>query len=161
MFASENTSAKKLIDMRGRSTAIRVLGLIGLSLLLTGCGTSSFTAASSTTSAGPQGTVQGKVVASPSCPVERADQPCQPTPVPGRSVSITTPGGTVAAAVTTDAQGQFTATLAPGAYVIKVAIITGKPGLRQRTPGDVTVLAGKTTVITIMLDTGIRRPSTP
>jgi hypothetical protein len=128
-----------------------------LALVVTGCGVSGTVG----TSTGPQGTVQGKVVASPACPVERADQPCQPTPVPGRSVSITTPGGTVAATVTTDAQGQFAATLAPGAYVVKVAIITGKPGLRQLTPGDVTVVAGKTTLITITLDTGIRRPSTP
>ncbi|HEV8190741.1 MAG TPA: carboxypeptidase-like regulatory domain-containing protein, partial [Ktedonobacterales bacterium] len=91
--------------------------------------------------------MSGKVIARPNCPVERADQPCKPAPVTNRAVSIETPDGTVVATVTTDAQGQFSATLDPGSYVIHVAIVHGQPGVRQLTPGDVTILAGKTTSI--------------
>jgi hypothetical protein len=103
-----------------------------------------------------QGVLSGKVVAGPTCPVERAEDPCQPVPVAHREVRIQTPGGTVAATVTTDAQGRFSATLAPGAYVVRVAIVREQVGLRQPSPEQLTVRAGKTTSVTIMLDTGIR-----
>jgi hypothetical protein len=46
--------------------------------------------------------------------------------------------------------------VAPGSYVVQVKIIPGKVGMRQITPGDVTVRANETTVIQILLDTGIR-----
>jgi hypothetical protein len=105
---------------------------------------------------GPQGTLVGDVVAGPTCPVEVAENPCPPAPVPNRQVRIETPVGAVAATVTTDAEGHFTVHLPPGHYVIHVAIIPGQVGFQQVTPGDVTLVAGQTTSITIELDTGIR-----
>ncbi len=61
-----------------------------------------------------QGTLHGTVVAGPTCPVERAEDPCPPKPVPGRAVVIASPAGKVVATVTTDGQGHFQVLLAPG-----------------------------------------------
>lgn len=105
---------------------------------------------------GPQGTLVGDVVAGPTCPVERVGNPCPPRPVPNRQVRIESPTGDVVTTVTTDARGHFSVHLAPGHYVVRVAIIPGQVGLRQVTPGDVTIVAGQITSITIELDTGIR-----
>ena len=108
-----------------------------------------------TSTATPQGTVKGLVVAGPACPVERADQPCPPKPVPDRLVLIETTGGEVVARVTTDQKGQFTATLPPGTYTLKIP-----PGSSlypvQRTEDRVTVVAGQTVQVQIELDSGIR-----
>ena len=108
-----------------------------------------------TSTATPSGTVNGVVVAGPTCPVERADQPCPPKPVPDRLVLIETAGGTVVARVTTDQNGQFTVTLPPGTYDLKVP-----PGSSlypvQRTESKVTVVAGQTVHVQIELDSGIR-----
>jgi hypothetical protein len=105
---------------------------------------------------GPQGTLAGDVVASPTCPVQQAENPCPPKPVADRQVMIETPSGAVAAKAMTDAQGHFRVTLAPGAYTVKVAIVPGLVGMRQDTPANVTVVDGRTTSVTITLDTGIR-----
>ncbi len=144
-----------------RTNRLRLVGVallvLGVVLSLAACGVSGTGGAS----AGAQGTLAGKVVARPTCPVERADKPCQPAPVTHRAVSIEDTSGSVVTAVTTDGQGQFNVALDPGSYVVKVAIVTGQPGLRQLTPGDVTILAGETTPLTITLDTGIRSRSTP
>ncbi len=104
---------------------------------------------------GPQGTLVGDVVAGPACPVAKAGNPCV-APVPNRRVTIETSAGVIAATATTDAQGHFTVHLLPGHYVVHVAIIPGQVGLQQVTPGDVNIVAGQTTSITIELDTGIR-----
>ena len=103
-----------------------------------------------------QGTLHGTVVAGPTCPVERAEDPCPPKPVPGREVKIASPAGRVVATVTTDGQGHFQVVLAPGNYTVFVvgtaqALGSGRAGLVQAT-----VRAGQTTAVTIALDTGIR-----
>jgi hypothetical protein len=103
-----------------------------------------------------QGTISGSVVAGPTCPVQTAEDPCPPKPVPGRPVSIQTPNGTEVASTVTDASGNFTVHLAAGSYVVRVVTGVGLLGLEQVTPGDVTVVAGQTTHIQIELDTGIR-----
>jgi Carboxypeptidase regulatory-like domain len=124
--------------------------LVSLAMLLAACGLSS-----SVPGAG-QGTLTGDVQASPTCPVERAGQTCPPAPVPTRQVQILDANGKVAATTTTDAHGHFSVTMAPGSYVVKVAIVRGQVGVRQITPGKVTVTAGQTTTVTIEMDTGIR-----
>ena len=122
--------------------------LLGVSLLLAACGQSASVAG--------QGTLTGDVEASPTCPVEQVGKPCPPAPVPNREVQILDASGTVAATTTTDIHGHFSLTIAPGAYVVKVAIVSGQIGMRQTTPGNVTVASGQTATITIVLDTGIR-----
>ena len=145
-----------------RTDRLPVVGSVFLTLVILvvgGCGISGSGAGGA--SAEPQGTLAGKVVASPTCAVESVVKPCQPAPITHRAVSIEDASGKVVASTTTDGQGQFTVALDPGAYVVKVAIVTGQPGLRQLTPGDVTIVAGKTTSLKITLDTGIRSRSTP
>lgn len=102
-----------------------------------------------------QGTLNGVVLAGPSCPVQTAERPCPPTPVPDRQITIATTAGKVVVTATTDKQGHFSAHLPPGIYVIRVA-----PNSRtlpiQRVPTVVTIVAGKTLSIQILLDSGIR-----
>ncbi len=103
-----------------------------------------------------QGTLHGTVVAGPTCPVERAEDPCPPKPVPGREVVITSPAGKVVATVTTDGQGHFQAVLAPGNYTVFVVGTAGALGSGRAGRVQATVHAGQTTSVTIALDTGIR-----
>lgn len=107
------------------------------------------------TAAANQGTLNGNVMAGPTCPVSMPTQQCLPKPVPGRQVEIVTPDGKTVATVTTDKNGHFSVMLAPGKYVVKVASGPG-PFPVQRQPLVVTIVAGKTVSVTIMLDTGIR-----
>lgn len=119
-------------------------------------GASDTPSASSTPSAPAHGTLDGEVVASPTCPVESASNPCAPKPVTSRAVAIVGSNGQNVAKTTTDGQGHFSLELAPGTYTVKVAIIPGMVGMRQVTPAKVTIISGQTTKITIVLDTGIR-----
>jgi len=107
------------------------------------------------TAAANQGTLNGTVVAGPTCPVAIPDHPCPPRPVPDHQVAIITPDGKTAATVTTDKNGHFSVMLAPGRYEVKVVPGPG-PLPVQRQPVFVTIVAGKTVSVTIMLDTGIR-----
>jgi hypothetical protein len=137
----------------GRAWPIHwVLGLVAalaLSVALAACGGgASLTVA--------PGTLTGDVVAGPTCPVEQINNPCPPKVVTGREVKILSTGGRVVATTTTDAQGHFSVALPPGAYVVAVTIMAGQVGLRQDTPGDVTVASGQSSYIKIELDTGIR-----
>jgi hypothetical protein len=108
------------------------------------------------TGAGPTGTISGDVVAGPTSPVERVGTPTATVPVTNRAVVIKAKDGSEAAHCTTDAQGHFSVSAAPGDYEVQVAIVPGTVGMRQQTPGNVHVVAGQTTLVTIELDTGIR-----
>ena len=132
--------------------ALSLALLVGFSIAVAGCGASG----GGTGASGPYGTLVVHVVAGPTCPVENVDHPCPPLLIAHRRATIATLSGAAAATATTDAQGQFSVSLAPGAYVVRVAIVAGMPGLRQVTPGQVAVVAGETTTVTIELDTGIR-----
>jgi len=103
-----------------------------------------------------QGTLHGTVVAGPTCPVERAEDPCPPKPVPGRAVVIASPAGKVVATVTTDGQGHFQVLLAPGNYTVFVVGTAQALGSGRAATVQATVRAGQTTAVTITLDTGIR-----
>ncbi len=101
------------------------------------------------------GTLMGDVLAGPTCPVERADQPCPPRPVSGATVRIMRPNGSLAATATTDALGHFRATLPPGDYRVEAS---GSSGflMRQAWSEPVHITAGHVSHVRIMLDTGIR-----
>jgi hypothetical protein len=102
-----------------------------------------------------QGTLIVEVVAGPTCPVANAEQPCPPRPVPNRLILIETPARTTVMRVTTDQQGRFQITLAPGTYWVLVPR-NGNPFPIQRAPQKVTVIAGHTLQVVVELDTGIR-----
>lgn len=120
-------------------------------------GTATFTPTPTqgTSSSADQGTLNGSVVAAPACPVASPDRPCPPKPVPGRQVTVKTPAGTVVATVTTDKNGQFSVNLAPGTYTVQM-IPGSSPFPIQRDPMIVTIVAGKTVSVQIVLDSGIR-----
>ena len=101
-----------------------------------------------------QGTVDGVVLASPGCPVDQVPNACPPRPVPNREVFFTPLKGGKVAQETTDQQGKFTAVLPPGTYMVKVPQTGSYP--IQRQPQQVTVVAGQTVQLQIILDSGIR-----
>src|SRR5579884_2218251 len=116
-------------------------------LVLTGCGAGDHPASA---------TIQGTVTAGPTCPVETVENPCPPKPVADREVDLQAQGGSVVATATTDANGHYHFAAQPGSYVVQVQIVQGGVGMRQLTPGNVTVAAGQTVTLDITLDTGIR-----
>jgi hypothetical protein len=129
--------------------ALALMAALALGAALAGCGSGGGVTVAS-------GMLTGDVVAGPTCPVEQIDNPCPPKVVPNREVKILTKSGAVAATTTTDAQGHFSIALAPGDYVVAVTVAAGQIGMRQATPGDVTVASGQSSYIKIELDTGIR-----
>jgi hypothetical protein len=143
---------------------------IGLALAIAGCAsltvsgsgatatsaTGSVATTPGTTTSGTQGTLAGDVVAGPTCPVERADDPCPPRAVPDREVQIHGENGAVVATVTTDSKGHFSVALAPGTYSVVVPGKPGQVGLRQVTDVKASVSAGQVTTVRVELDTGIR-----
>jgi hypothetical protein len=136
-------------------------------LALTACGTgprgdsggptpssTSTTGDSSTTSTSSAGSgVDGTVNASPTCPVERADEPCPPRPVQTQ-VRVVRADGSVAAKANSDVAGRFRVEVSPGRYRLEADYPSG-PG-SGCTPVDVVVEAGNFTHADIDCDTGIR-----
>src|SRR5262249_41463925 len=133
---------------RVRAGAVLLGVLLALACLLAACGVQPASGGAQQN----QGTLTGTVVAGPICPVERADAPCPPKPVPNREVRIETSGGTLAATVTTDGQGHFTVALEPGSYVVRVKMVPGLIGMRQTQVPQVQVVAGQTVHVQITLD---------
>jgi hypothetical protein len=103
-----------------------------------------------------QGVLAGQVVAGPTCPVERAEDPCPPRPVPNRVVLIELPVGTLVAKAMTDAHGQFQVALAPGVYMVNVPGGGGLAGGREGVRVQATVHVGQVSHVKLELDTGIR-----
>jgi hypothetical protein len=152
-----------LLRSRLRRMRLGALLTFGLALALAGCasitvsgsgaaGTNAPTSGASAT----QGTLSGDVVAGPTCPVERAEDPCPPKAVPNREVDILGANKAVVATTTTDGKGHFSVALAPGAYSVTVPIQQGQVGMRQESDVTANVTAGQVTTVKIMLDTGIR-----
>jgi hypothetical protein len=130
------------------------LPLVGVVLALVACAPQAV-GTQPTSTAAPQGTLTGDVVAGPTCPVQQAESPCPPEPVPDREVMVKTSDGTVVAKTTTDAQGHFRVSVAPGNYVVDVSSGSA-PWPRQTEVVHVTVVAGQVAYVKIELDTGIR-----
>jgi hypothetical protein len=95
------------------------------------------------------GAVTGRVTSSPSCPVERADHPCPPTPVRANVQAVR--DGTVAATAGTDANGTYQLSLRPATYELRVQG-QGRPRCPTKT---VTVTSGRQ-VVDFDCDSGIR-----
>lgn len=130
-------------------------GIVLALLALAACGQLTNAGDTSGTT-GATGTIQGTVTAGPTCPVQTVENPCPDKPVPDREVDVQTPAGAVVASTKTDANGHYSVAVPPGSYVVHVVIVQGQAGIRQNTPGNVTVAAGQTVTLNIVLDTGIR-----
>jgi hypothetical protein len=99
--------------------------------------------------------ITGQTLIDGGCPVLRADSPCPNRPVATTLSLLDTATNTVRATITTDAQGHFTVTAPPGAYVLRADRVGALPP-RRPTSMAVTVTAGHYTSVTMLLDSGIR-----
>lgn len=150
-------------SLRVRCLLVSVLAAFGL-LVLGGCASLSVSGAETPgtsgtalpTASSAQGTLSGDVVAGPTCPAERAEDPCPPKAAPNREVQILGASGAVVANVTTDSNGHFSVALAPGTYTLIVPKKPGQIGMRQVGDAKANIVAGQVTTIKIELDTGIR-----
>lgn len=94
----------------------------------------------------------GTITAGPTCPVERAGQPCPPQPVQA-DIDARDGSGRTVASTHSDSAGRYALSLAPGSYTLVVVTSNGWPRCPQ-TP--VTVHPGQVTRADISCDTGIR-----
>jgi hypothetical protein len=100
--------------------------------------------------------VVGRVVAGPTCPVQRLppDPACADRPVAGAVLVITDAGGTEVGRATSDANGEFAIPLPPGSYVLTPQPVPGLMGTSG--PIQFTVTAGSPADLDVTYDTGIR-----
>ncbi len=70
---------------------------------------------------GVTGGITGRVLAGPTCPVERINTPCPPKAVPMAMVSAIPHGGGAAASVVSGADGSFALALGPGTYTLSAS----------------------------------------
>lgn len=97
--------------------------------------------------------IRGAVVAGPRCPVETAESPCPPAPLPGIHVDVRR-GGEVVADAVTDRHGNFSVGVDPGTYEVQAT--PGQTGFMSSKPVTVVVRQGRFTDVTVPVDTGIR-----
>ncbi len=103
------------------------------------------------------GTIEGTMTIGPICPVERIDQPCNPTPemYAAHKVFVYTPDKTkIIATLIPNAQGNFSATLLAGSYIVDVT--HQSIGFIKGAPQNIKITSGQITTIIINIDTGIR-----
>jgi hypothetical protein len=93
----------------------------------------------------------GTVVAGPTCPMERPGQPCPPRPA-SVNIEARTRDGHPVGETTSDANGRYNITLAPGDYILSVV----RSRLPRCPPATITVRPGRTTRADFICDTGIR-----
>ena len=96
--------------------------------------------------------VEGTVLAGPRCPVERAERPCRPRPVPGAQVWLLRGNKVVARGITAP-DGSFRLRSRPGRFVVRA---TNVGNYRSTASQAVTLRARKTETVRLLLDTGIR-----
>ena len=104
-----------------------------------------------------RGVVQGTLVAGPTCPVERPDQPCAPRQIGGtvtfRSVRLASGREPASAVVREVTAGEsFGGLFAPGEWEVSAR----SPSAMSCPTSTVTVVAGAVQTISIACDTGIR-----
>jgi hypothetical protein len=96
--------------------------------------------------------IRGQALAGPQCPVEMADSPCPDLPWQGTVVATDTSSGETFTA-STDADGRFELSLAPGTYEVTIDAASTPPTAE---PLSVTVEEGSFAEIDLSVDTGIR-----
>lgn len=97
------------------------------------------------------GAVTGRVLAGPTCPVERVGHPCPPSPVVAEVQARA--GEHVVASTRSDADGTYRLELPVGTYTVVAVTQNLFP---RCTPRSVTVTSVRTTSADITCDTGIR-----
>jgi len=114
-------------------------------LLLLAAGCSSIPAATG---------IEGQVRIGPMCPVVQQGQECPDQPYQAVLI-IQTSAGRQVTRITTDAEGKFRLTLAPGTYILHPQTPQNSP-MPFATDQTFNVVKGHFTQITIVFDSGIR-----
>ena len=112
--------------------------------------------ASTSTSQGSS-TLQGNMTIGPICPVEQVGHPCNPTPQMYAAHQVfvyNSDRSKLIMTLTPDAQGNFSATLPTGTYLVDVQ--HQSVGAVRGAPSTIQIIAGQTATIAISIDTGIR-----
>jgi hypothetical protein len=100
------------------------------------------------------GTVEGHLLARPcSGGPESVTSPCAGVPVAGAQIDIEVAGGTSLAVAITAADGSFSFETAVGQYTVTVE---GRTFYVDKQPRALTVTAGSTTTIDLVVDSGLR-----
>jgi hypothetical protein len=104
------------------------------------------------------GTVIGRVILGPVCPVERIppDPACAPRPYKSTINAWSTWTGSSYKPVQTDANGVFRLSLPPGAYSLAASPATGSGPYPRCAVTKILVVAKKSQNVTVNCDTGIR-----
>ena len=103
------------------------------------------------------GTLKGTMTIGPICPVEQIGHPCNPTPqmYAAHQVFVYNSDRTkLITTLTPDAQGNFSATLPTGTYLIDVQ--HQSVGAVRGAPTTIHVSTGQTVTFAVNIDTGIR-----
>jgi hypothetical protein len=124
-----------------------LLASLLVAVALAGCG-----GATSPAAPASSGTVTGRVLAAPGCPVEQANSPCPPIPVAGAQVRALR-GGKAVVTVRSRRDGTFQLRLGAGAYIL-TAVNAG--GYRSTTRAVITVRPGQRIRVNLTVDSGIR-----
>ena len=104
-----------------------------------------------------KGTLAGHVSISPVCPVEYVDNPCKPTAemYAAAKVFVYTPDKKILLkTITPDAEGNFSLALSVGSYFIDM--VHQRIGSMTGAPTTIVITSGKTTTLSLRVDTGIR-----
>ena len=125
----------------------RSLALLVFALLLAACGTDQ-------TPGTELGTIRGRVLLAPTCPVEQVSRPCPPRPLSEVVVRVVDGNGKVLAAATSGDGGRFEIRVRPGSYLLTASI--EEDPARSVTPTRVEVTAGTVAHANVLVDSGIR-----
>lgn len=131
--------------MPRRQSTLYVLGCAA-AVMLSGCGGPGGDAGSVT------GSVDGVVLMSPMCPVERPGAECRPAPVAGAEVQLLR-GGEVMATARTDTQGRFHLAAPAGEFNVHA---TNPGGYPSEVSQPLEVSPGSVTTVKLVRDSGIR-----
>ena len=100
--------------------------------------------------------IGGRALAGPTCPVvsEPPDEACADRPVAGAVLIVRTEDGEEALRLTTDADGRFQGTLAPGLYTLVPQPVDGLMGTAPEQ--SITIEGDLSADLIVTYDTGIR-----
>lgn len=125
----------------------RAFALLLFALLLAACGTDQ-------TSGAGLGTIRGRVLLAPTCPVEQVSSPCPPRPLSDVPVRVVDANGKVLASTTSDDGGRFEIEVLPGSFLLTASI--EEDPARSVIPTRVQVVAGTVSRANVLVDSGIR-----
>lgn len=125
----------------------RAFALLLFALLLAACGTDQ-------TSGTELGTIRGRVLLAPTCPVEQVASPCPPRPLSDVVVRVVDAKGKVLAATTSNDGGRFEIEVRSGSYLLTASI--EQDPARSVIPTRVRVDAGAVSHANVLVDSGIR-----